>query len=217
MQMKSSNTLFDYWNQLRGARSAPERRNIDPTCIRDALAYTFILESKGDERFNFRLAGSHLCSSYCRELRSRSFSELWNERDRDAIGTLVRAVTDDHAVAVVTFQGTTDTGTSMRFEMVLLPLNHNGASNTRILGAMTAIDVPYWFGSQPITDQRISGLRLIWPDDVQTQAPERDLSAAVGNDIAWNNPDVTHGTPAKIHGLNARRYGHLAVLDGGRN
>ena len=43
MQMPSTKTLYTYWNTIRGSRSAPDRRDIDPTRIREALAYTFIL------------------------------------------------------------------------------------------------------------------------------------------------------------------------------
>lgn len=219
MQKKSSKILYDYWNELRGARSAPDRRNIDPTRIREALANTFILQTEeGAESFNFRLAGSHLCAAYCRELKSRSFSELWHERDRDAIATLIRAVTDDHAVALVTFTGTTAVGTQTKFETILLPLHHNGTTNTRILGGMTALDEPYWFGMQPIVEQRITGLRLIWPDDALNADEFRNLTAAVGNDVAWDNtPDSPSPVPAKVHGMSARRYNHLAVIDGGRD
>src|SRR5690606_8975439 len=105
MQMPSTKTLYTYWNTIRGSRSAPDRRDIDPTRIREALAYTFILELDEGDKFSFRLAGSHLCTSYCRELKGRSFSSLWHDRDSDAMETLLRAVTEDHAVALVTFQG----------------------------------------------------------------------------------------------------------------
>ena len=63
MQKTSTRTLYDYWNAIRGSRSAPERKDIDPTRIREALANTFILELDESEKFSFRLAGSHLCSS----------------------------------------------------------------------------------------------------------------------------------------------------------
>ncbi len=74
MQKTSTKTLFDYWNSLRGARSAPERRDIDPAQIKSALASTFILELDGTREYSFRLAGSHVCSAYARELKGRSFS-----------------------------------------------------------------------------------------------------------------------------------------------
>lgn len=218
MQKTSSRTLYDYWNALRGARSAPDRRDIDPTRIRGALANTFILELNDDGGFNFRLAGSHLCTAYCRELKGRSFTALWHPRDRDALDTLIRAVTEDHAVALVTFTATTEVRTSVSFETILLPVRHNGSTQTRLLGAMTAIDTPYWFGTQPISEQRITGLRLIWPDDMSHDTALRDVAAAVPYEAMQM---AGSGTPAPIagylYGRSARRYAHLAVIDGGRS
>lgn len=218
MQKTSSRTLYDYWNALRGARSAPDRRDIDPTRIRGALANTFILELNDDGGFNFRLAGSHLCTAYCRELKGRSFTALWHPRDRDALDTLIRAVTEDHAVALVTFTATTEVRTSVTFETILLPVRHNGSTQTRLLGAMTAIDTPYWFGTQPISEQRITGLRLIWPDDMSHDTALRDVAATVPYEAMQM---AGSGTPAPIagylYGRSARRYAHLAVIDGGRS
>lgn len=220
MQKASTKALFDYWNALRGSRSAPDRRDIDPTRIRSALANTFILELNDGNEFDFRLAGSHLCSAYARELKGRSFSRLWHERDKDAIDTLVRAVTEDHAVALVTFQGTTAVQTRLTLETILLPLRHNGTTYSRLLGAMTAIDEPYWFGVQPVVEQRITGLRLIWPDDVSVQEMVRDVATAVPSHefsaFAAANSAIPAPLSATVYGRSARRYAHLAVIDGGR-
>lgn len=215
MKKTSTKTLYDYWNGLRGSRSAPDRKDIDPARIREALANTFILERDGSADFSFRLAGSHLCSAYSRELKGRSFDALWHKRDSEAMGTLIRAVTKDHAVALVSFQGTTAINTKTGFETILMPLRHNGSTQTRLLGAMTALEEPYWLGVQPIVEQRITGLRLIWPDDVSTpDAPHSVPTAAIG-DIAFA---ATAGAaiPAMVYGRSARRYAHLAVIDGGR-
>lgn len=221
MQKQSTRTLYDYWNQLRGSRSAPDRRDIDPTRIRSALANTFILELNDSAEFDFRLAGSHLCSIYSRELKGRSFSRLWHTRDRDAIDTLIRAVTEDHAVALVNFSGSTTVQTRLAVEAMLLPLRHNGTTRTRILGTMTAMDEPYWFGVQPLEEQRITGLRLIWPDDVTLADMAHDLSAAVpgASEVAFAHANSAAPAPmaARIHGRSARRYAHLAVIDGGRH
>lgn len=216
MQMTSTRTLYDYWNTIRGARSAPDRKDIDPTRIREALANTFILELDESEKFSFRLAGSHLCTSYCRELKGRSFSALWHERDSDAIETLTRAVTEDHAVALVTFQGTTALHTKVSFEAILMPLRHNGSTHTRLLGAMTALDEPYWLGVQPIVEQRITGLRLIWPDDVALEDGVHDVATKVVNDVDFVSHHAPAPMPATVFGRTARRYAHLAVIDGGR-
>ena len=216
MQKTSTRTLYEYWNTIRGSRSAPERKDIDPTKIREALANTFILELDEREGFSFRLAGSHLCTSYCRELKGRSFSGLWHERDVDAMDTLVRAVTEDHAVALITFQGTTAIHTTVSFETILMPLRHNGSTHTRLLGAMTAIEEPYWLGVQPIMEQRITGLRLIWPDDMEYQDSEREVATKVVNDVEYGNAGAPTSMPATVYGRSARRYAHLAVIDGGR-
>jgi hypothetical protein len=218
MQKQSTKTLYDYWNVLRGSRSAPDRRDIDPTKIRGALANTFILELNEENEFDFRLAGSHICSAYSRELKARSFTRLWHPRDRDAMETLVRAVTEDHAVALITFQGTTAINTRLSMETILLPVRHNGSTQTRILGAMTAIDEPYWFGTQPIVEQRITGLRLIWPDENSLGDMVRDVAAAVPQDVMFARGNTAmEPMSATVYGRQARRYAHLAVIDGGRN
>jgi hypothetical protein len=217
MQKQSTKALYDYWNTLRGSRSAPDRRDLDPTKIRAALANTFILELNDSQEFDFRLAGSHICSAYARELKGRSFTKLWHPRDRDAMATLVRAVTEDHAVALISFTGMTAIHTRVSVETILLPVRHNGSTQTRLLGAMTAIDEPYWFGVQPVVEQRISGLRLIWPDDQSHAEMARDVAATVQPDVVFA---AAGGAPqamaATVFGRQARRYAHLAVIDGGR-
>lgn len=222
MQKTSTRTLYDYWNTLRGSRSAPDRRDIDPTQIRGALANTFILELNDRNEFDFRLAGSHICAAYARELKGRSFTRLWHQRDRDAMDTLIRAVTEDHAAALVTFSGTTAVNTKLQVETVLLPIRHNGTTSSRLLGAMTAIEEPYWFGVQPVMEQRITGLRLIWPDDVSFEDTERDMMFSVAQDVVYTRGNAVPAAAAApmaatIYGRAARRYAHLAVIDGGRN
>lgn len=217
MQMPSTKTLYTYWNTIRGSRSAPDRRDIDPTRIREALANTFILELDDADKFAFRLAGSHLCTSYCRELKGRSFSALWHDRDGDAMETLLRAVTEDHAVALVTFQGTTALQTKVSFETILMPLRHNGSTHIRILGAMSALEDPYWLGVQPILEQRITGLRLIWPDEISAEETVREVASHVVNDVGYAPAASPIALPTTVYGRSARRYAHLAVIDGGRN
>ncbi|MCF6343927.1 MAG: PAS domain-containing protein, partial [Devosiaceae bacterium] len=204
-----------------------------PTKIRKSLANVFILESdENEDEFLFRLAGSHLCTTYCRELKGRSFNELWHHKDREALKTLIRAVTEDHAVALTSFNGISASGKRVSFENILLPVRHNGDTTSRILGAMSAIENPYWLGLDPIVEQRITGLRLIWPDDVSNQLPLRDLSSNIINnevDVYFKN-EISNkkneqtiviptkiAIPTKIHGNFARRYSHLSVIDGGKS
>src|SRR5215217_2494967 len=100
-----------------------------------------------------------------------------------------------------------------------MPLRHNGSTHTRLLGAMTALDEPYWFGVQPVMEQRITGLRLIWPDDVSLADMANDVAASVpAEDLVFASAGGSVPTPmsATVFGRTARRYAHLAVIDGGR-
>ena len=77
MKHQVTRELFTYWDGLRGGRTAPERSDIDPAEIHQILGDTFILEYENQDSLNFRLAGTRLCGSFCRELKGRSFLDLW--------------------------------------------------------------------------------------------------------------------------------------------
>jgi hypothetical protein len=216
MQNPSTRALFEYWNDVRGACGAPDRRDIDPTHMQASLANTFILEQGSPSEYLFRLAGSYLCSAYLRELKSQSFHALWHPRDRDALETIIKAVTQDHAVGLVTFQGKTATGASLAFESLLLPMRHNGSTQARILGAMAALDEPYWLGVQPVLEQRITGLRLFWPDEIAAQTADGVLGGMAHSAVSFGDVSEPAPMPATVFGNMGRRYAHLAVIDGGR-
>ncbi len=225
MQKKSTKLLFNYWNNLRGTKNAPERKQLDPVKLRKILGNIFILESKEqEENFKFRLVGSHLYLAYCRELKGRFFLDLWREKDDEAMKTLLKAVTEDNAVALTSFQGTSTRGKKVNFEIMLLPLRHNGNTNTRILGSLSAFEEPYWLGLEPIIEQKITGLRLIWPDDMSNQAMRNIIAQKDDfvSDVHFGNrqsqPAVSKiiATSTSFAGNDARRYSHLTVIDGGK-
>ena len=76
--------LYAYWNRLRGARSAPERNDVDPGAIRGVLADTFVLDFDARRGFPFRIAGSRANALFVKELRGFSFLDLWRSADRGA-------------------------------------------------------------------------------------------------------------------------------------
>jgi hypothetical protein len=92
MKHATTRTLYDYWSRLRGRRPAPERFEIEPGQIRHILGDTFILEAVDLQTYNFRLAGTRLCSAYCRELKGRNILDLWLGKDREAVGALLGAI-----------------------------------------------------------------------------------------------------------------------------
>jgi hypothetical protein len=87
--------LYAYWNQLRGARSAPERNDIDPGAIRGVLADTFVLNFDARRGFPFRIAGSRANALFVKELRGFSFLDLWRSADREELDSILHCVADE--------------------------------------------------------------------------------------------------------------------------
>ncbi len=208
MKHSTSQALYEYWNLLRGAEPAPLRSAIEPSEIRKILADTFIAEVVGPRSFSFRLAGTRICSLYDREIKGTDLIDMWSqEEDRSAIATLANAVTEDAAGAVVTIEARTDLGSDVSCELLLLPLRHGPRGFDRILGSLCALDRPTWLGTERIVSQRISGLRLIWPDRARGFGRRKtDLPSGLRAAAAQRT------TPQKT----GRQRGHLYVLDGGK-
>lgn len=204
MKQATSRELYNYWDRVRRGRPAPLRSDIEPSDIRRILADTFILEVAGREDYTIRLAGTRICSLYCREMKGDNFLALWSVHDRNAMSTLGTAIGEDGAAAVVTLAATTASGHSLTAELLMLPLSHSGDRYDRILGSISAGERPYWVGSDPLASQCIVSLRLLWPNErppFMRHAVERRETGVV--------------IPVAFE--NRRRHGHLFVLDGGKD
>ena len=202
MKHSASRELYEYWNRVRGSQKAPHRGAIEPSDIRRVLADTFILETVNRENFGVRLAGTRVCSIYCRELKGTNFFDLWKADDRSAMATL--------AAAVVTIEAKTARDQSVAAELILLPLRHSGPIFDRVLGSLAVLERPYWLGTEPVVAQTIASLRLIWPDEVTKFTRRRTDSPAA------TRLGSVPGTPIPFPVPNSRRRGHLFVVDGGK-
>lgn len=209
-----SKTLYKYWDDLRGGRPAPNRSEIDPGRIRSLLGDTFILEVNSPHDVRYRLAGTRLCSAHCRELKGRNFLRGWNEKDREALSSLIAAITEDAAAAVIGVAGHTEREQQLNMEMLLLPLNVPGEGRIRILGSSTPMERPYWLGLHPVLSQSITSLRLVWPD-------ERPYFLKPGEGVNPILPRFTaEGMSLPPSGLPQgaeRQVGHLTVYSGGKS
>lgn len=213
MKHKTTRDLYSYWQVLRRDRAAPERTEIEPAEIRSILGDTFILEVAEAKNFRFRLAGTRVCALYGRELKGRDFATLWTGKDRDTVSSLVGAISEEAAAAVVGFSGSTDFGRSVAIECLLLPVRQNGPGYQRILGSIVAMDDPYWLGMHPIMRQSISGLRLIWPEDNRPFLRRGGTIEPVLFDDATPMPLPHPSVPALGR---ERRVQHLTVYEGGK-
>ncbi len=207
--------LYDYWQRLRGRRPAPDRTEIEPSDIRRILGDTFILEATPDRDFRFRLGGTRVCALFGRELKGRSFLDLWTGKDRETIATMLTAVTQDAAGTVCGIQGRAAHDRDLACEILMLPVRQKGEGWTRVIGSFVPMDDPYWIGIHPIVSQSITSLRLIWPDE-RPHFLRRGDQLDAGDIVAVPSPIAIDRRRGGRDLPTSRRVGHLVVLEGGR-
>jgi len=190
----STQALYAYWNERRGARAAPERGEIEPGAIRTSLGDSFILGSEAKGQANFRLAGTRVCSLFGRELKDEPFDALWGESDRAAARDLLAIVANEIAGIVAGVTGTTAHGDAVDLELLLLPLRHRGSSHARQIGVLAPLAAPFWLGASPLACLALKSHRHVGPSLVGV--PATRFMAAVDN---------------------ARSRRGLLVYDGGRS
>jgi hypothetical protein len=139
MKHPSIRELFDYWNERRGLRPAPDRADIEPVAIRRVLADTFILAVAPRAGHPFRVAGTRVCALFGRELKGSPFLGLWSAGSRPEVRDLLAVVAGESAAVVA------GAAAEPPLEMILLPL---GAPERepRILGALVPREPPARFG-----------------------------------------------------------------------
>ena len=96
MKHASSALVLDYWNDRRRNRPAPERGDIDPAEIRQALGDTFMLAADFVDELRFRLAGTRVCALFGREIKGEPFTALWGEDSRRQIDELIEFLDSNH-------------------------------------------------------------------------------------------------------------------------
>jgi hypothetical protein len=161
MKHPSNRELFDYWNERRGPRPAPERADIEPSAMRKVLGDTFVLAVDGNHPF--RLAGTRLCALFSRELKGESFVKLWDRSAQTAMRELLAVVMEEKTgvVAGVSVPTADDSVLAVSLELLLLPLAHQSKAEARVLGAMAPLTVPYWLGVKAVGPLKLGMFRHV--------------------------------------------------------
>jgi hypothetical protein len=150
MRHTSIRELFEYWNERRGARPAPERADIEPGAIRRILADSFILSFDANAGHPFRIAGTRVCALFNRELKAAPFLDLWSSASRNEVRDLVGIVAEELVGVVAAASGVNAAGAALRLEFLLLPLRHHGRTDARFLGALAPTEAPAWLGTSAL-------------------------------------------------------------------
>ncbi len=200
MKLAASQQLYAYWDELRGARSAPERNAIDPGVIRGILADTFVLEF--DERRNFpmRVVGTRTNALFLRELRGAPFLDLWRAQDRDETRAILVSVADEAQPFLIGAVATPLGFAPVEVEALLLPLRHHGDTHARILGCCAPNAPPRWLGLVAVESLALLTLRALGASERGSSAESRRRETP---------PDFARGP-------RLRRHGHLFHYSGSR-
>jgi hypothetical protein len=173
MKHPSNKDLFAYWNKQRGERPAPLRADIEPSDIRHVLGDAFVLSADGNGNHSFRLAGTRLCALFSRELKGESFTQLWHKSGQTAMRELLSVVLEEKVGVVAGVTGATqdDALLAINLELLLLPLEGDGRTEARILGAMGPMAAPYWLGAKAIGPLTLGMFRHVGPAVAPSLAP----------------------------------------------
>jgi hypothetical protein len=190
--------LYAYWNRLRGARSAPERNDVDPGAIRSVLADTFMLDFDARRGFPFRIAGSRANALFLKELRGFSFLDLWRSVDRKELDSILHCVADEAQAFLIGAEARLPNLDAADVEIVLMPLRHHGLTHARVLGGLAVHAAPAWMGLSSAGPIALTSLRALDPPTRERLKPEDP--APLGFSL--------RDTP--------RRYKHLFVYSGDR-
>jgi hypothetical protein len=180
MKHPSTRALYDYWNEKRGNRPAPDRADIDPAAIRYALGDTFMLAADFVDQLRFRLAGTRVCALFCREIKGEAFADLWSEESRDKVEALLTIVNAEALGAVAGVTARTADGLNADLEILLLPLAHVGHARIRALGVLAPVVPPYWLGEKPVAELTLGTLRHVGPEQEKLDAPQFALTPEGG-------------------------------------
>jgi hypothetical protein len=203
MKQKITQTLFNYWNEVRQDRVAPRRFEIEPAQIASILPHTFILERR-DAEYRFRLAGTAVCDAFGQEFRETNFLDGWPEDDAISLERLLSVATQQGGVGILEVEAATAQRRTVTFEAIILPLVHTRDSIDRLLGAISPVDAADWLGYEPLTSRRLVTSKIVWPNG----KPQSVLDL-----MHRQAPFLPHVRKARIVRSERRQF---RVYDGGR-
>lgn len=171
MTHPSIRQLFDYWNERRGRRLAPDQGDIEPNDIRGALADMFLLSLDLSRGHPFRIAGTRVCALFRRELKGQAFLDLWSAISRNDIGALLASIANQSVgvIAKAAAMGVDDA--RLTLDLLLLPLTNHVQTNARFLGALVPSEPPPWLGTHTLKALTVEMHQYVVPSAIVTIQP----------------------------------------------
>jgi len=127
---------FDYWRGKCGARSMPQRRDIDPTEIPRLLPHIQITENVG-ARIRYRLAGSAIVEAYGGELKGKFFDEVLSGERLRFVEANHRLVCTEKRPILVSGSYLSKKEIPLVCNRVVMPLSEDGVNVNQCFTVMT--------------------------------------------------------------------------------
>lgn len=178
MKHPSNQKFFAYWDEKREGARAPDRSDIEPEAVRELLGDIFVLSCESAARYPFRVAGTRLCAMLGRDLKDKSFSELFVEDGRREIEDIITVVAEEMLPAVAGITSTSEDGSLAHLELLLLPFNHRAHAPL----SLTGLIAPFENGHSALRDFRLTSWRYLDQMSPQRLVPRalRKLKIARG-------------------------------------
>lgn len=136
MKHPASREFFGYWDEKRAGDVAPERSDLAPEDIRHLLGDTFVLSYDTAAAYPFRVAGTRVCALFGRDLKSQSFTGLFNEDSRQDIEDIVGIVAEETLATVAGVTARAADGSLAHLELLLLPFSARSHTPVSITGML---------------------------------------------------------------------------------
>ena len=159
MKHASSALVLDYWNDRRKHRAAPERGDIDPAEIRQALGDTFMLAADFVDELRFRLAGTRVCALFGRDVKDQSFLDLFATESRHEIEEITAVVADEMLPVIAGLTATSPHGRTTHLELLLLPFNNRAHTPISLTGMLA----PFETNHGTLSELTLTSWRYIHP------------------------------------------------------
>jgi hypothetical protein len=128
--------LYWYWQERRGPRRHPSRRDIDPLEFRYILGHVMMIDVlEAVPRFRVRLHGTEMAQRARYELTGKYLEELPNPEYRAYVLRRCEAVVQEGEPAIVHHDRILD-GEIRRYEALWLPFSENDRQVTMLLCAL---------------------------------------------------------------------------------
>jgi hypothetical protein len=178
MKHPSNQQFFAYWDEKRAGARAPDRSEIEPEAVRELLPDIFVLSCDSAARFPFRVAGTRLCALLGRDLKDRSFLELFIGDGRRELRDIITVVTEEMLAAVAGITATSENGTPAQLELLLLPFSHRAHAPLSLTGLLA----PFENGHGGLRDFKLTSWRYLGHPPAERLVPRalRKLRVARG-------------------------------------